>query len=46
MAPTYAIVHTVIGQVYARSPDGLRRLLGKAPGSTKGSRSSACPART
>lgn len=29
MAPTYAIVHTVIGQVYARSPDGLRRLLDK-----------------
>ena len=29
MASPYAIVHTVIGQVYARSPDGLRRLLGK-----------------
>lgn len=29
MASVYATVHTVIGQVYARSPDGLRRLLAK-----------------
>lgn len=29
MAALYATVHTVIGQVYARSPDGLRRLLSK-----------------
>lgn len=29
MASLYATVHTVIGQVYARSPDGLRRLLAK-----------------
>ena len=29
MPPVYATVYTVIGQVYARSPDGLRRLLAK-----------------